>query len=150
MRYGQVLRMGTKDNGYPDVIVSVDFKVRRSVVYEFMDMIIPADGEAVREPIAAILDHSAEDVEWAIPEEDMRRAVGMAPIEKEDAEQKKSGTAATDDLKPCPFCGGNARLTVWTPTAASVSCIMCSAHFNTYTEAEAIKAWNRRADDGRA
>ena len=48
------------------------------------------------------------------------------------------------DLLPCPFCGGNARLTTWTPTAASISCIMCGAHFNTYTEAEAIAAWNTR------
>ena len=47
-------------------------------------------------------------------------------------------------LLPCPFCGGNAKLTTWTPTAASVSCIMCGAHFNTYTEAEAIEAWNTR------
>ena len=51
----------------------------------------------------------------------------------------------TTELLPCPFCGGNARLTTWTPTAASISCIMCGAHFNTYTEAEAIAAWNTRA-----
>lgn len=50
------------------------------------------------------------------------------------------------ELLPCPFCGGNARLTTWTPTAASISCIMCGAHFNTYTEAEAIEAWNTRAE----
>lgn len=57
-----------------------------------------------------------------------------------------SGTDSreNDRLMPCPFCGGNARLTVWTPTASSVSCIMCGAHFNTYTEAEAIEAWNQR------
>lgn len=50
------------------------------------------------------------------------------------------------ELKACPFCGGNARVTTWAPTAASVSCIMCGAHFNTYTEAEAIAAWNTRAE----
>ena len=50
------------------------------------------------------------------------------------------------DLKLCPFCGGNAELTTWTPTATSISCIMCGAHFNTYTEAEAIEAWNTRSD----
>lgn len=49
-------------------------------------------------------------------------------------------------LLPCPFCGGNAKQTTWTPTAASISCIMCGAHFNTYTEAEAISAWNTRAE----
>lgn len=48
-------------------------------------------------------------------------------------------------LLPFPFCGGHARLTTWTPTAASISCIMCGAHFNTCTEAEAISAWNTRA-----
>lgn len=60
---------------------------------------------------------------------------------------RSEGGDRINELKPCPFCGGNARLTIWTPTAASISCIMCGAHFNTYTEAEAIEAWNTRAND---
>lgn len=48
------------------------------------------------------------------------------------------------NLLPCPFCGGNARLTIWTPNAASISCIFCGAHFNVNTKAEAIEHWNTR------
>ena len=49
-----------------------------------------------------------------------------------------------EELKPCPFCGGNAKLTQWTKTIYSISCIKCDAHFYTYTKEEAIKAWNTR------
>ena len=52
-----------------------------------------------------------------------------------------------NELKPCPFCGGNGRLTVWTPNAASVSCICCGAHINTNAAAEAVEAWNTRAEE---
>lgn len=47
-------------------------------------------------------------------------------------------------LKTCPFCGSHARVTEWTPTASSISCFNCGAHFNTYDKEEAIEAWNSR------
>lgn len=55
-------------------------------------------------------------------------------------------------LLPCPFCGGEAEtqntyaIGVW-----EVFCIVCGAHTGYppggCTEAEAIEAWNRRAND---
>lgn len=49
------------------------------------------------------------------------------------------------ELKPCPFCGGRAKLTVWTASATTVGCADCGAHFDTRTKAEAVAAWNARA-----
>lgn len=66
------------------------------------------------------------------------------------------------ELKPCPFCGGNAKLvdhTFWNDTTKSFSyksygvmCRHCGVQgFQFYeTEEEAINAWNRRATDGKA
>lgn len=59
------------------------------------------------------------------------------------------------DLKPCPFCGGKARLIKksWTefggPYDFTVHCDDCSAGIRCYfpTENEAIEAWNRRAGE---
>lgn len=56
-------------------------------------------------------------------------------------------------LKPCPFCGGEARIIhvkqLWDPRnafwAQCQKCRMSGKHFE--TEAEAIEAWNRRAND---
>ena len=53
------------------------------------------------------------------------------------------------ELKPCPFCGGKARYVdkwgIWT-NSDSVICIECGAVICRDAEADAIAAWNRRAD----
>ena len=60
------------------------------------------------------------------------------------------------NLKPCPFCGGeNAVVTIRINTKHAVRfhvrCRQCSCMLNRrfVCEAEAIEAWNRRADDER-
>lgn len=65
------------------------------------------------------------------------------------------GEEMSDDLKPCPFCGGKAEL-----SNSMVSCMFCLCCLpDSYgyegngigfpTEAEAIAAWNNRADADR-
>lgn len=57
------------------------------------------------------------------------------------------------DLKPCPFCGGEAIILKADqyhqfPNTHYISCRDCTAGIGPLdTEAEAIEAWNRRADD---
>ena len=57
------------------------------------------------------------------------------------------------DLKPCPFCGGQAILFVHTfhklNDSYSVGCSKCQAHTYSFydTIGTAIDAWNRRAND---
>ena len=62
-----------------------------------------------------------------------------------------------DELKRCPFCGGEAFVyerfeSVWhlNPTDFTVLCRNCKAGVRHYfpTKSEAVEAWNRRADDG--
>ena len=52
-------------------------------------------------------------------------------------------------LKPCPFCGGEARLTQYYPGRNySVQCSVCGAITLHYTNAvDAARAWNRRVDN---
>lgn len=63
----------------------------------------------------------------------------------------------TEDLKPCPFCGGKAVLQhpgtrMGRPSACMVGCIKCRAEcrasgLQTHSEPSAVAAWNRRHDD---
>ena len=53
----------------------------------------------------------------------------------------------TDELKPCPFCGGEARIFYPDCTFARVGCRQCRTVSNGYaTQQEAIDAWNRRVN----
>ena len=54
----------------------------------------------------------------------------------------------SEELKPCPFCGGEARLvSAFLGTAYIVLCDTCNAAIKTRrTEAEAMAAWNTRAE----
>lgn len=66
MKYGRVNRVIVHDTGSAwfensTVDITVEFSVERSVLFEFMDALRPIDPEAHREPVQAILCHSAED-----------------------------------------------------------------------------------------
>lgn len=58
------------------------------------------------------------------------------------------------DLKPCPFCGGTAKLRRFSeprpdakPDSFSVKCTVCCAESNWFkTDGYALEAWNTRAD----
>lgn len=55
-----------------------------------------------------------------------------------------------DKLKPCPFCGGEAMKMTSSDGFTSIGCLECNPVFGVMvqamTEAEAIKAWNTRAE----
>ena len=62
------------------------------------------------------------------------------------------------ELKPCPFCGGEAFVTEYLyscdPTSrATTHAVECNGcHTTTFefdSKEEAIEAWNRRAEDGK-
>lgn len=54
------------------------------------------------------------------------------------------------ELKPCPFCGGEAEKLTSTDGFTSIGCLSCNPIFGVMiqrsSEAEAIAAWNTRAD----
>ena len=58
-KYGYVRRVDTINSGNDYVEFSVTLEVTREVALEFMDALIPCDSKAKRDPIGAILDHSA-------------------------------------------------------------------------------------------
>lgn len=51
------------------------------------------------------------------------------------------------ELKPCPFCGGEAILAETNEDEVFVECCNCYAHSGIYyCEKEAIEAWNSRVE----
>ena len=57
-------------------------------------------------------------------------------------------------LKPCPFCGGEAKIVQTMPCGNRTysffaSCLVCGVEMprNARTRKKATEAWNRRADD---
>ena len=58
----------------------------------------------------------------------------------------------SDLLEPCPFCGGHAtsygtrKMASGGSTHCLIHCDECSARLSAETEAEAVSAWNRRAE----
>ena len=60
------------------------------------------------------------------------------------------------ELKPCPFCGGKAKLRHYTSgtfkktTVVYVECCVCRIRTPVEFEPECVEeAWNRRAEDGK-
>ena len=51
----------------------------------------------------------------------------------------------TEELKPCPFCGGEAEVRMFTATLIFVQCKNCLAGSTAFsTDEEAVTAWNKR------
>ena len=67
-----------------------------------------------------------------------------------------------DKLKPCPFCGGEAKIFAYSEGGICVKCMRCycqTAALSDYSISDAqksnafeiiVKAWNRRASGGRS
>ncbi len=53
----------------------------------------------------------------------------------------------TEELKPCPFCGGNASMRLYYKGLYGVRCDSCDSRVGQVfkTREDAIAAWNRRA-----
>ncbi len=51
----------------------------------------------------------------------------------------------TNELKPCPFCGGEAMKRVRSPTTCYIECAMCECGTKYEADHDAARTWNRRA-----
>ena len=94
-----------------------------------------------------------------------QKAIGVAISALQEREERSKGCElchTMNELRPCPFCGGEAQLKTqevdYGLCGAWVYCTNCQAktnYMNTHemvihksSIAQAIEAWNRRADDG--
>ena len=51
-------------------------------------------------------------------------------------------------LKPCPFCGGKANMSLIFRAGFKVECTVCGCKTTLFNRnGDAINVWNRRADD---
>ena len=50
----------------------------------------------------------------------------------------------SEELKPCPFCGGEAE--IFESAICQIRCSNCNARSCWNTKDKAIEAWNRRAE----
>lgn len=52
------------------------------------------------------------------------------------------------ELKPCPFCGGNAQINYAGADMLILcsKCLVCTESY--HTKEEAVEAWNRRTENG--
>ena len=55
----------------------------------------------------------------------------------------------SEELKPCPFCGGKAEILNYSENAWLVYCRMCDGMVERWrkTKKEAIEQWNRRVNN---
>ena len=65
----------------------------------------------------------------------------------------KTEVQSWPNLKPCPFCGSLARMWKWGAGHTVIECVNYDVDIHRVsiqgdTEAEAVDAWNRRANDG--
>ena len=51
----------------------------------------------------------------------------------------------TNELKACPFCGGEAMKRVRSPTTCYIECAMCECGTKYEADHDAARTWNRRA-----
>lgn len=55
---------------------------------------------------------------------------------------------ANNQLKPCPFCGGEAKMFTFVGEEYYVKCICCCARTDFYdSEFYAVKFWNKRVKE---
>lgn len=51
------------------------------------------------------------------------------------------------ELKPCPFCGGEAKATEYAKQDYTIECKKCGAEIGWRPKASAIRCWNRRVKE---